>query len=193
MARPGIHRRKSSPVRLRTRTVVLVNNGGRRRPNGRLTRQGPFWRAAPCWGRAGMGGRSCRSWKRCRPALTIRSMVSLPPGLGEPFRPYFSAVPQAHATIRKIHLPKNGKPRGLVFSRFGRPSKLGCPNQHRPHRHVVDRSASILGHCDGGLGRSVSALRPVLVAFVPRPPGHTGGPRKICWPKTKCRARCFHY
>ncbi|MBP9699565.1 MAG: hypothetical protein KBD85_06055, partial [Elusimicrobia bacterium] len=42
-------------------------------------------------------------------------MVSLPPGLGEPFRPYFSAVPQAHATIRKIHLPKNGKPRGLVF------------------------------------------------------------------------------
>ncbi|MBK8869552.1 MAG: phosphoglycerate kinase [Elusimicrobia bacterium] len=43
------------------------------------------------------------------------STVSLPPGLGEPYRPYFSAVPLAHATIRKIHLPKNGKPRGLVF------------------------------------------------------------------------------
>jgi hypothetical protein len=76
---------------------------------------GPLLARGPLLGSGGVGGRSCRPWKRCRPAPFCKSMVSLPAGLNESVRSYFSAVPIANATIRKIHLPKNGNPRGLVF------------------------------------------------------------------------------
>lgn len=63
----------------------------------------------------GAGAAVLPAVEKVSPRANFLRPVSLPSGLGESVRPYFSAVPLAHATVRKISLPGNGKPRGLVF------------------------------------------------------------------------------
>ncbi len=76
-------------------------------PNGVLLARAPSM--------GGAGAAVLPAVEKVSPRANFLRPVSLPSGLGESVRPYFSAVPLAHATVRKISLPGNGKPRGLVF------------------------------------------------------------------------------
>jgi hypothetical protein len=67
---------------------------------------------ASLFGQGGVG--SLPVIEKC-PVRSYAGSASVPKGLGETCGQLFSAVPLANATIRKISLPPNKTPRGLIF------------------------------------------------------------------------------
>lgn len=64
------------------------------------------------FGQGGVG--SLPVIEKC-PVRSYAGSTPIPKGLGETYGHLFSAVPLANATIRKISLPSNKTPRGLIF------------------------------------------------------------------------------